>query len=210
MNDLPRLNAQAPDFAATSTHGPVKLADWKGRWLVLFSHPADFTPVCSTEMAAFARNAGEFARRDAGLIGLSVDSVFSHIAWVRNIEEKLGVAIPFPIIADLDMKVARAFGMLHPESSETMTVRTVFVIDPSQRIRAMLHYPMSTGRSVPEILRILDSLQTVDAEACATPEGWKRGEPVIVPPPKTTSEAAERLARKDVQSLDWYLGWRKP
>lgn len=210
MNDLPRLNAQAPDFAATSTHGPAKLADWKGRWLVLFSHPADFTPVCSTEMAAFARNAGEFARRDAGLIGLSVDSVFSHIAWVRNIEEKLGVTIPFPIIADLDMKVARAFGMLHPESSETMTVRTVFVIDPSQRIRAMLHYPMSTGRSVPEILRILDSLQTVDAEACATPEGWKRGEPVIVPPPKTTSEAAERLARKDVQSLDWYLGWRKP
>ncbi len=210
MTDLPRLNALAPDFTATSTHGLVKLADWKGRWLVLFSHPADFTPVCSTEMAGFARNHEEFTRRNADLLGLSVDSVFAHIAWIRNIEEKLGVAIPFPIIADLDMKVAHAFGMLHPESSETMTVRTVFIIDPAQRIRAMLHYPMSTGRSVPEIIRILDSLQTVDAEACATPEGWKPGEPVIVPPPKTVSEAAERLARKDVQSLDWYLGWRKP
>jgi len=210
MSELPRLNALAPDFSAVSTHGPVKLSDWKGRWLVLFSHPADFTPVCSTEMAAFARHSDAFVQRGAALLGLSVDSVFAHIAWVRNLEEKLQVKIPFPIIADLDMSVARAFGMIHAESSETMTVRTVFIIDPAQRVRVMLHYPMSTGRSIPEILRILDSLQTVDAEACATPEGWKAGEAVIVPPPKTTAEASERLTRKDVRSLDWYLGWRQP
>jgi peroxiredoxin (alkyl hydroperoxide reductase subunit C) len=161
-------------------------------------------------MAAFARHSDAFVQRGAALLGLSVDSVFAHIAWVRNLEEKLQVKIPFPIIADLDMSVARAFGMIHAESSETMTVRTVFIIDPAQRVRVMLHYPMSTGRSIPEILRILDSLQTVDAEACATPEGWKVGEPVIVPPPKTTAEANERLTRKDVRSLDWYLGWRQP
>jgi peroxiredoxin (alkyl hydroperoxide reductase subunit C) len=161
-------------------------------------------------MAAFARHSDAFVQRGAALLGLSVDSVFAHIAWVRNLEEKLQVKIPFPIIADLDMSVARAFGMIHAESSETMTVRTVFIIDPAQRVRVMLHYPMSTGRSIPEILRILDSLQTVDAEACATPEGWKAGEAVIVPPPKTTAEASERLTRKDVRSLDWYLGWRQP
>ncbi len=209
MSELPRLNGAAPDFAAVSTHGPVSLADYKGRWLILFSHPADFTPVCSTELAAFARRAPDFATRNTALLGLSVDSVFAHIAWTRNLADKMGVEIPFPIIADLDMRVARSYGMIHPESSETATVRCVFFIDPQQRVRAMVHYPMSCGRNVAELLRLLDGLQTADEQRCATPENWHPGEPVLQPPPRTSSEAAGRMQDKSVDSLDWYFGFRK-
>ncbi|MGI8996655.1 MAG: peroxiredoxin, partial [Pyrinomonadaceae bacterium] len=169
---MPRINDPAPDFEAKTTHGMLKLSDFKGRWVVLFSHPADFTPVCSTEFVEFARRADDFQKRDAQLIGLSIDSITAHIAWIRNIEQHFGVKIDFPVIADLDTKVAQQYGLIHPAASETATVRAVFVIDPKSVIRALIYYPMSLGRSIDEILRVLDALQTADANACSTPANW--------------------------------------
>lgn len=202
---LPTLNSPAPKFTANTTHGPKSLDDFKGKWLVLFSHPADFTPVCTTELVAFARKHGDFQKRNCELLGLSIDSVFSHIAWVRNIEENFDVKIAYPMIADLDMKVAHAFGMVHPGASETATVRCVFVIDDKQIVRAMIYYPMTNGRSVEEILRLVTSLQTADQNACATPEGWTPGNPVVVPPPKTLAAAEARMNEAGIERKDWYL-----
>ncbi|MEW6045087.1 MAG: peroxiredoxin, partial [Bacillota bacterium] len=158
---LLRIGELAPPFEAQTTHGPLKLSDLAGRWVLLFSHPADFTPVCTTEFVAFARRYEEFAGRNVQLVGLSVDSIYAHLAWIRNIEERLGVRIPFPVIADLSMEVARRYGMIHPQEGSTATVRAVFVIDDRQVLRAMIYYPMSTGCNVDEILRVIDSLQTV-------------------------------------------------
>ncbi len=205
---LPRLNAPAPEFAANSTVGPIKLADYKGKWVVLFSHPADFTPVCTTELVAFAKKQPEFRSLNCELIGLSIDSVFSHIAWLRNIEEKLGVKIDYPVIADLDMKVATAYGMIHPGASETATVRCVFVIDDRQMVRAMVYYPMTNGRSIDEIYRLVQSLQTADANKCATPESWRPGQKVVVPPPKTMGDARTRMQESGIERTDWYLSMR--
>jgi peroxiredoxin (alkyl hydroperoxide reductase subunit C) len=205
---LPRLNAPAPEFAANSTVGPIKLADYKGKWVVLFSHPADFTPVCTTELVAFAKKQPEFRSLNCELIGLSIDSVFSHIAWLRNIEEKLGVKIDYPVIADLDMKVATAYGMIHPGASETATVRCVFVIDDRQMVRAMVYYPMTNGRSIDEIYRLVQSLQTADANKCATPESWRPGQKVVVPPPKTMGDARTRMQETGIERTDWYLSMR--
>lgn len=205
---LPRLNSPAPQFQANTTHGPLKLADYRGRWVVLFSHPADFTPVCTTELVAFAKAEPRFKALNCELLGLSVDSVFSHIAWMRNIEEKLNVKIPYPLIADLDMKVSQAYGMIHPGASETATVRCVFVIDDKQNIRAMIYYPMTNGRNIDEIFRLVQSLQTSEKNACATPEGWTPGKPVVVPPPKTLADAATRMQEKGIERLDWYLSTR--
>jgi peroxiredoxin (alkyl hydroperoxide reductase subunit C) len=205
---LPRLNAPAPEFAANSTVGPIKLADYKGKWVVLFSHPADFTPVCTTELVAFAKKQPEFRSLNCELIGLSIDSVFSHIAWLRNIEEKLGVKIDYPVIADLDMKVATAYGMIHPGASETATVRCVFVIDDRQMVRAMVYYPMTNGRSIDEIYRLVQSLQTADANKCATPESWRPGQKVVVPPPKTMGDARTRMQVTGIERTDWYLSMR--
>jgi peroxiredoxin (alkyl hydroperoxide reductase subunit C) len=205
---LPRLNAPAPDFTATTTHGPIKLADYRGKWLVLFSHPADFTPVCTTELVQFARRSKDFREINCELLGLSIDSVFSHIAWVRNIKDKLGVAIDYPIIADLDMKVAQTYGMIHPGASETATVRCVFVIDDRQMIRAMVYYPMTNGRNIDEIHRLVQSLQTADKNSCATPEGWRPGQKVVVPPPKTTKDADARMEQGGIERTDWYLSTR--
>lgn len=201
---LPGLNRPAPDFNAKTTHGQKSLADYRGKWLILFSHPADFTPVCTTEFMAFAQRVDEFAKRDCELLGLSIDSVHSHIAWVRNIEEKFGVKITFPIIADLSMEVAHAYGMVQPGASDTSAVRATFLIDPAGVLRAMVYYPMSNGRSIDEFLRLLDALQTSDANKVATPENWHKGEPVIVPPPATVAEAE---ARKDqgYEYTDWYF-----
>ena len=201
---LPGLNRPAPDFNAKTTHGQKSLADYRGKWLILFSHPADFTPVCTTEFMAFAKRVDEFAKRDCELLGLSIDSVHSHIAWVRNIEEKFGVKITFPIIADLSMEVAHAYGMVQPGASDTSAVRATFLIDPAGVLRAMVYYPMSNGRSIDEFLRLLDALQTSDANKVATPENWHKGEPVIVPPPATVAEAE---ARKDqgYEYTDWYF-----
>lgn len=191
---MPRINEPAPAFKAKTTHGERSLDDYKGKWLVLFSHPADFTPVCTTEFMGFAKAADRFKALNCELLGLSIDSVHSHIAWMRSIEEKFGVEIPFPIIDDLSMNVARAFGMIHPGASDTSAVRATFLIDPEGVIRAMVYYPMSNGRSVDEFVRLLTALQTSDANKVATPENWQPGEPVIVPPP-ATAEAAK--ARKD-------------
>ena len=201
---LPQLDRPAPAFQARTTHGPKSLGDYRGRWLILFSHPSDFTPVCTTEFIAFARAHGEFQSRGCDLLGLSVDSVFSHLAWVRNIEEKFGVAIPFPIIEDLSMAVARAYGMIQPGASDTSAVRAAFVIDPEGTLRAMVYYPMSNGRSVAELLRLLDALQASQAHQVATPEGWQPGDPVIVPPPKTAEEAAARPGA-GYDCVDWYF-----
>jgi len=204
---MPRINDPAPDFEAKTTHGMLKLSDFKGRWVVLFSHPADFTPVCSTEFVEFARRADDFQKRDAQLIGLSIDSITAHIAWIRNIEQHFGVKIDFPVIADLDTKVAQQYGLIHPAASETATVRAVFVIDPKSVIRALIYYPMSLGRSIDEILRVLDALQTADANACSTPANWQPGDKVILPPPQTIADAEKRM-QSDYEVTDWYLSKR--
>ncbi len=201
---MPRLNEPAPDFEAKTTHGVKKLDDYKGKFLVLFSHPADFTPVCTTEFTAFAKYADEFKKLNTELIGLSVDSTHSHLAWVRNIKEKFGIKIPFPIIEDLSMKVSNAYGMIQPGASDTSAVRTTFVIDDNSILRAMLYYPMSNGRSVPEILRLVKALQTSDEHKVATPEGWEPGDKVIVPPPATQEEAEKRLD-EGYECVDWYF-----
>jgi peroxiredoxin (alkyl hydroperoxide reductase subunit C) len=209
MPEMPprlELNGPAPDFEANTTHGPIRLSDWqKGRWVLLFSHPADFTPVCTTEFVEFGKLYSTFDKRGVALIGNSVDSVYSHIAWVRNIEEKFGLKIPFPVIADLDQKVSRLYGMIHEPSSVTATVRCVFFIDPKRTLRAMIYYPLNVGRNFDEILRVVDALQTVDANAVACPANWKPGEDVIVPAPVTYDAAAERATSKNVDVKDWYF-----
>lgn len=202
---LPRLGEKAPDFDAVTTHGNLKLDDFKGNWLILFSHPADFTPVCTTEFIAFAEISPDLQKRGVELLGLSVDSVSSHIAWVRNVEEKTGVKIPFPIIADLNKEVSLAYGMVHPGQSKTETVRCVFIIDDKQIIRTILYYPLSTGRNMQEIIRIVDALQTTDANGVATPANWKPGDKVVVPPPNTQEGAEERVKHPGYECVDWYL-----
>ena len=204
IRSLPRLGERAPDFEASTTHGKVKLSDYKGKWLVLFSHPADFTPVCTTEFAAFAEVQPQLKELNCELLGLSIDSTFSHIAWVRNIEEKLGVKITFPIVADLDMKVSSLFGMIHPQLGNTATVRAVFVLDDQGILRSMIYYPMTTGRNMDEIVRLVQALQTADKHKVATPANWRPGDKVIVPPPQTTEAAAERL-NQGYECIDWYL-----
>ncbi|HEX8069679.1 MAG TPA: peroxiredoxin [Pyrinomonadaceae bacterium] len=205
---LPRINEPAPDFEAKSTQGPLKLSDYKGQWVVLFSHPADFTPVCSTEFIEFARRAEEFKQRGVQLVGLSVDSVPAHIAWIRNIEQHFpDVKITFPVIADLDTKVAQKYGLIHPAASETATVRAVFVIDDKGVIRALIYYPMSLGRNIDEVLRVVDALQTADTNACATPANWRPGDKVVVPPPQTIADAEKRL-QSDYEVTDWYFSKR--
>lgn len=202
---LPRLNEPAPDFTANSTHGPIKLADYRGKWVVLFSHPADFTPVCTTELSEFARRQADFDKLNVQLVGLSIDSVYAHIAWVRNIKQNFDVEIRYPMIADLDMKVASAYGMIHPGASSTATVRCVFVIDDEGIVRAMVYYPLTNGRSVNEILRLVQSLQTSKSKGVATPEGWKPGDDVIVPPPLTLGDAEKRVADSSLKVTDWYF-----
>lgn len=168
---FPRINEPAPDFQAKSTQGVIRLSDYTSRakWVLLFSHPADFTPVCTTEFVEFARSLQEFQKRNVQLIGVSVDSVPAHIAWLRNIEQNFGVTVDFPVVADLDQKVAAGFGMVHEAVSDTAAVRAVFFIDPKGIIRALLYYPLSLGRNIEEIIRVFDALQTADANACSTP-----------------------------------------
>lgn len=205
---MPRINEPAPDFTAKTTHGMRSLSDYRGKWLVLFSHPADFTPVCTTEFMGFAQAADEFKALNCELIGLSIDSIHSHIAWTRTIREKFGVEIPFPIIEDLSMKVATAYGMIHPGASDTAAVRATFVIDPEGMIRAMVYYPMSNGRSIAEFVRLVKALQTSDRYKIATPEGWQPGEDVIVPPP-ATAQAADARADEGFVYTDWFFS-KKP
>jgi len=182
---LPRLGEAAPPFEAESTRGAIEIGDFKGHWLVLFSYPADFAPICSTELVAFARHASDFDRLKARLVGLSTDSIHAHRTWLRNLERDYGVTVGFPVIADPEMRMARQYGLVHPEAAGAVTVRAVFVIDPGQILRALLVYPLSNGRDVGEILRLLAALQTTDSTGRATPEGWRPGEPVLVEPPRS-------------------------
>lgn len=203
---LPGLNSPAPDFSVMTTFGPIKLSDYRGKWVVLFSHPGDFTPVCTTEFIAFTQMNDAFEGRNAQLLGLSVDSNASHIAWVRNIESIIHKSVPFPIIDDRGMAVARLYGMISPNASTTATVRTVFIIDDKGMLRLILYYPLTTGRNTHEVLRALDALQFTDRTNLATPANWMPGEAGIIPAPGTVMEAAGRTGGN---CLEWYLCTKK-
>lgn len=207
MPSLPSLGSTAPDFEANTTIGPIRLSDYKGKWVVLFSHPGDFTPVCTTEFICFAKYYDEFQKRNTDLIGLSVDSNSSHLAWIYNICTLTGIDIPFPIIDDSSTRVARLYGMISEPVSNTTTVRSVFIIDDKQVLRTILYYPMTTGRNIPEIIRIIDALQTSDRDNVVTPANWLPGMPVVLPPPKTCKELKNRVksCSKEYQCMDWYL-----
>jgi peroxiredoxin (alkyl hydroperoxide reductase subunit C) len=206
-HSLVHLLEPAPDFEATTTRGRLRLSDLRGKWVVLFSHPADFTPVCSTEFGSFARHAAEFEKRQVQLVGLSVDGVQAHLAWIHDIEEVFGISVTFPVIADLDMKVSTLYGMIHPGASTTSAVRAVFVIDDKGILRAMIYYPMSVGRSIPEILRVIDALQTGDEHGVSTPADWVPGDPVVVPPPATqdAQESKDEANQRGYDYKRWYL-----
>ena len=201
---LPKINEPAPDFSALTTQGQVALKDYRGQWLVLFSHPSDFTPVCTTEFISFAEKSKQFANLNTELLGLSIDSVYSHIAWVRNIEELFEIEIPFPVIADLGMEVANKYGMIQAGVSDTSAVRAVFIIDEQGTIRAIIYYPPQVGRNTDEILRLVKALQTADENKVATPANWQPGDKVIIPPPKTTTAAEKRL-KAGYDCKDWYF-----
>ncbi|MEW7289966.1 peroxiredoxin [Aquimarina sp. 2304DJ70-9] len=206
MNIMPRIGDDAPDFETITTHGNLKFSEFaEGKWVVLFSHPADFTPVCTTELSGFAKRKQEFEALNTKLIGLSIDSIHSHLAWVNNVHEKTGVYLDFPIIADIDMKVAKLYGMLQPNESETAAVRAVFFIDPYLKIRLIMYYPLNVGRNMNEILRVLEALQVSDKHKVAMPLDWKKGDKVIVPPPKTLEEMEDRIQDDSCEKVDFYL-----
>lgn len=203
---MPRIGDVAPDFTAKTTKGDIKLSEFaKDKWIVMFSHPADFTPVCTTEMSGFAIRKPEFDVLNTELLGLSIDSIHAHLGWVNNVREKTGVYFDFPIIADIDMKVSKLYGMLQPNESETAAVRAVFFIDPTKKIRLIMYYPLNVGRNMDEILRALDALQTSDKYSVAMPLDWKRGDKVIVPPPKTLEEMEARIKDDSIEKIDFYL-----
>jgi peroxiredoxin (alkyl hydroperoxide reductase subunit C) len=210
---MPLIGDKAPEFHALTTQGDINFPkDYHGRWVVFFSHPADFTPVCTTEFITFASMMNEFKALDTELIGLSIDSIYSHIAWLRRIKELAWkdmkhVEVTFPLIADITMEVAKQYGMLHPSASGTQTVRAVFIIDPEGIIRAILYYPASTGRNIHEIKRMIIALQQADRENIATPANWIPCEDVILPPPGTCGAASDRIEnlKGDVYCVDWFL-----
>lgn len=185
------INMPAPEFAARTTMGERALSSYRGHWLVFFSHPADFTPVCTSEFVAFARAMPDFAALGCHLLAVSVDSLFSHLAWVRAIRDSFGVTIGFPIAEDPSMAIAAAYGMLAPDAGDSSSVRATFVIDPEGIVRAIVWYPMSVGRSVAEILRLVTALQTADRHAVSIPEGWTPGDPVLDAPAVEAAEALE-------------------
>jgi peroxiredoxin (alkyl hydroperoxide reductase subunit C) len=202
---MPRIGDKAPDFSAVTTIGNLKFSEYnKGSWVILFSHPADFTPVCTTEMSGFAIEKDFFAKHNTKLMGLSIDSIHAHIAWVNAVNEKTGVLFEFPIIADLDMSVAKLYGMLQPGESETAAVRAVFIIDPEGKVRLIMYYPLNIGRNMEEIKRTLIALQTSDENKVAMPLNWQPGDKVIVPAPKTLEALAERK-NSNLEMVDWYL-----
>lgn len=215
---MPLIGEDAPSFKAVTTAGEINFPrDYKGKWVILFSHPADFTPVCTTEFMTFASMENEFNALNCQLIGLSIDSIYAHIAWLRTIKEKIeykgmkDVEVTFPVIADLKMEVAKKFGMLQVTASDTQAVRAVFVIDPKAKIRAILYYPLSTGRNIAEIKRLLMALQKADAEGVATPANWQPGDDVIIPPPGSCGVAKQRMeaAEEGKYCLDWFMCLRK-
>ena len=201
-----KLGDVAPDFTQDSTEGPIHLHQWAGKdWVVLFSHPKDFTPVCTTELGAVAKLKGEFDKRGVKAIGLSVDPLKDHKAWVGDIEETQGTAINFPLLADSDRKVSNLYGMIHENANDTMTVRSVFVIDPNKKVRLMITYPASTGRNFDEILRVIDSLQLTDNHKVATPVNWKQGDDVIIVPALQDPEELKQRFPKGFKVVKPYL-----
>jgi len=215
---MPLIGEQAPAFKALTTQGEISFPDdYQGKWVILFSHPADFTPVCTTEFMTFATMAEDLKALNCELIGLSIDSHFAHIAWLRTIKEKIeykgmkDVEVRFPVIADLSMDVAKKFGMVQPATATTQAVRAVFIMDPKGIVRAILYYPMSNGRNMEEIKRLLIAMQTSDKHGIATPANWQPGDDVIVPPPGSCGAAKERVdgAGEDYHCLDWFLCLKK-
>jgi len=215
---LPLIGDRAPEFRAKTTQGEINFPkDFEGSWVVFFSHPADFTPVCTTEFMTFASMQEEFTKRNCKLLGLSIDSIYAHIAWLRTIYEKIeykgmrNLEITFPVIEDLKMEVSRLYGMLQPGASTTQAVRAVFIIDPKGIVRAILYYPLSNGRDINEILRLVIALQTSDEYGVATPANWRPGDDVIVPPPGSCGTAKERVTKPDpdVKCLDWFMCLKK-
>jgi len=202
---MPRIGDQAPDFEALTTYGKIKFSDYnKDSWVILFSHPADFTPVCTTEMTGFALNSDEFKKMNTKLMGLSIDSIHSHVAWVNNVKKNTGVLFNFPIIEDISMNVSKMYGMLQPNEHATAAVRAVFFIDPKGIIRLIMYYPLNVGRNMEEIKRVLVALQTSDEHGVALPLDWKPGDKVIVPPPKTVDDMEER-EKSNYEMVDFYL-----
>jgi len=215
---VPLIGENAPAFEAETTQGKIKFPDdYKGKWVILFSHPADFTPVCTTEFMTFAKLEPELKKLNCELIGLSIDSTYSHIAWLRTIKEKIkykgmeNVEINYPVISDIKMEVARKYGMVQPSADDTKAVRAVFFIDPNAKIRALVYYPLSNGRNFEEIMRLLVAMQTSDAHNCATPADWQPGDDVIIPPPGSCGTAKERVekAGEDYYCLDWFMCFKK-
>lgn len=211
---MPRIGDTAPSFTAETTQGTIHFPeDYTGKWVILFSHPADFTPVCTTEFMTFAKMDKEFQSLNCQLIGLSVDSLYSHIAWLRTIKEKIefrdmkNIEVLFPLIDDIRMDVANKFGMIQPNESNTKAVRAVFFIDPLAKIRAIIYYPLSTGRNFEEIKRVLIALQVADAYGVATPADWQPGEDVIVPPAGSCGVAKKRMdgVEEGVYCIDWFF-----
>jgi len=215
---MPRIGDKAPSFKAVTTQGEINFPElYAGNWVILFSHPADFTPVCTSEFMTFATMESKFSELNCKLVGLSVDGLYSHIAWLRTIKEKIeykgmkNVEVKFPLIEDITMEVARKYGMMQPGESSTKAVRAVFFIDPKSVIRAIIYYPLSLGRNFDELLRVVMALQTADAFSVATPADWRPGDDVIVPPAGSCGVAKERMEgkEKDVTCHDWFFCTRK-
>ncbi|KGX91651.1 peroxiredoxin [Pontibacillus halophilus JSM 076056 = DSM 19796] len=202
---LPRIGDVAPQFTAATSQGTVNLSDYSGKWVVLFSHPSDFTPVCTTEFVAFQEIYPELRELNTELLGLSIDSVNSHIAWIRSIEENFNTTIEFPVIADLDKGVAKKYGMIMPNESQVETSRAVFVIDDKQYVRSIIYYPLTTGRNMQEILRLVKALQKTDEKSVSTPANWNPGDKAVVAPPKTQEAAANRANEEGIEYIDWYI-----
>ncbi|MDD3777559.1 MAG: peroxiredoxin [Actinomycetota bacterium] len=217
QNKMPLIGEPAPSFRAVTTQGEINFPeDFKGKWVILFSHPADFTPVCTTEFMTFASMIDEFKAINTELVGLSVDSLYAHIAWLRRIQElewkgMKNLEVTFPLIEDIKMDVAKKYGMIQPGQSNTQAVRAVFVIDPKGIIRTILYYPLSTGRNFDEIKRIVLALQKADKDGVATPADWRPGDDCIVPPPGSCGTAKERMESKEegTYCLDWFMCFRK-
>ncbi len=217
VNRMPLIGEAAPAFTAVTTQGEINFPeDYKGKWVILFSHPADFTPVCTTEFMTFATMAKEFEELNTELIGLSVDSLYAHIAWLRKIQElewngMKNVEVKFPLIEDIRMDVANKFGMIQPGQSNTQAVRAVFVIDPEAKIRTILYYPLSMGRNFDEIKRIILALQKADKDGVATPADWRPGDDVIIPTAGSCGAAKERVESQDENTycLDWFMCFKK-
>ena len=213
---MPRIGEKAPEFKAVTTQGDINFpSDYKGSWVILFSHPADFTPVCTTEFMTFAHMEERFAEANTKLVGLSVDGIYSHIAWLRTIKDKIeykgmkNIEVKFPLIEDITMEVAKKYGMMMPGESNTKAVRAVFIIDPKGIVRTIIYYPLSLGRNFAELYRAIVALQTADAFQIATPADWQPGDDVIISPAGSCGAAQERMDSKDLDCKDWFFCTKK-